>query len=439
MTCAGSPRRGWLPGSSSRVLPLLLDSAVFFEEPGVSLLLEVVFRTVCQTTHQRLAVDALRHLRLEAADRWVDLLLVHAAEFLAGCEAPDRRFGDYLGHVWFVPGPALGQAPAHACLWYDRTVDALRREQWAEAAFAAGALSHYVTDPFFPLNTARTEESSVIQQPLEWAVAAGYGRLQHILEYDLGGYPHVEVPSRPTWLPQLVQTGAVLASAHFAPLIDHFDMARAARDPLAGLDQEMEDRLAICLGHAVVGYARVLERALEEADVLPPAVDTTWSGFGQVLLVPLRQAARVLRWYRGQLEVAALEDELRRTGRVVANLTPEVREIRRLHAEQVLHVSLYELDRRPLAPIGSLHGSGAKMRWHPNRLLTRRLPQVTQELSPLWREACHTLRQITQSSGDERNRLDRSAAVPVYGTARSWPAAAPEPAGAVGTSNGVCG
>lgn len=368
----------------------------------MSLLLEVVFRTVCQSTHQRLAVDALRHLRGDAADRWADLFLVHAAELLAGCEAPDRQFQDYLGHVWFVQEPAWGQAPAHACLWYDRTVDALRRGQWAEAAFAAGALSHYVTDPFFPLNTARSEETSAIQMPLQWAVALSYGRLQQILEHDLGGYPHLEASRQANWLPHLVQTGAVLANAHVAPLVDHFDLARAVRDPLAGLDQEIQDRLAICLGHAVVAYARVLERAVEEGGVPPPEVDATWPGFAQVLAWPIRQIARWVRMWSEQLEIAALEDELRRTGRVVANLIPEVREIRRLHAEQVLRVPLYELDRRPLAPIGCLHGSGAAPRWHPSRLLTRRLPQVAPHPSPLWQEASQTARRLAQRARDER-------------------------------------
>jgi hypothetical protein len=418
----------------------------------VSLLWEVVFRTVCQTTHQRLAVDALRHLRIESADRWADLLLVHAAEFLAGCEAPDRRFQDFLGHVWFVDGPSFGEAPAHACLWYDRTVDAVRRRQWAEAAFAAGALSHYVTDPFFPLNTARTEESSALQQPLQWAVAWSYGRLQHLLEHDLGGYPRVETSRRADWLPHLVQTGAVLASAHFTPLIDHFDLGRAVRDPLAGLDQEAQDRLAICLGHAVVGYARVLERALEEADVQPPAVDATWPGFAHLLIWPLRQTVGWMRWWSEQLQVAALEDELKRTGRVVANLTPEVREVRRLHAEQVLHVSLYELDRRPLAPTGSLHASGSTPRWHPNRLLTRRLPQVCQELSPPWLEASQRARHLAQLAGDQRGLPGRSASDPcdhradqdthhgaTQGAARSWSGVGARSAGAAAVSDGMGG
>lgn len=404
----------------------------------MSLLLEVVFRTVCQTTHQRLAVDALRHLRLAAADQWADVFLVHAAELLAGCEAPDRRFQDYVGHVWFVNGPPLGEAPAYACLWYDRTVDALRRGQWAEAAFAAGALSHYVTDPFFPLNTARTEESSAIQRPLQWAVACSYGCLQQILEGDLGGYPQVETSPRADWLMHLVETGAVLASAHFAPLVDHFDLARAVRDPLAGLDQELQDRLAICLGHAVVGYARVLERALEEAAVPPPAVDATWSGFAHALAWPIRRAAQWVRQWNEQLEIAALDDELRRTGRVVANLTPEVREIRRLHAEQVLRVSLYELDRRPLGPIGSLHGSGAAPRWRPCRLRTRRLPPVTQELSPLWKEASRTARSLAKARGGERGRGD-GPLTPGQGAARSWPGAAPEPVGAPAPSGDLDG
>src|SRR5262245_48686453 len=121
----------------------------------MSLLLSLVFRSVCRTTHQRLAIDALRHLRLAEAEQWSDLLVLHYREFLAGCDAPDTRFKDFRNHVVHVADQYWGGAPQEARRWYGRLVDALRRRQWDEAAFAAGVLSHYVSDPFLPLNTAR--------------------------------------------------------------------------------------------------------------------------------------------------------------------------------------------------------------------------------------------------------------------------------------------
>ena len=37
------------------------------------------------------------------------------------------------------------------------------------------------------------------------------------------------------------------------------------KDPPAGLDQELKDAIAPLVGHAAVGFARVLDRAFEEA------------------------------------------------------------------------------------------------------------------------------------------------------------------------------
>ena len=95
----------------------------------MSLLLPLVFLIVCRTTHHRLAVDALRHLRLADAERWSDLLLHHHGEYLAGCEAPDTRFKDFRNHVLHVADGPWGGEPQEARRWYSRTVDALRRRE----------------------------------------------------------------------------------------------------------------------------------------------------------------------------------------------------------------------------------------------------------------------------------------------------------------------
>ena len=86
----------------------------------MSLLLSVVFRSVCRTTHHRLAVDALRHLRVPEAEKWSDLFLHHHAEYLAGSEAPDERFKDFRNHVLHVAENGWGGAPQEARRWYSR-------------------------------------------------------------------------------------------------------------------------------------------------------------------------------------------------------------------------------------------------------------------------------------------------------------------------------
>jgi zinc dependent phospholipase C len=353
----------------------------------VSLLLPVVFRSVCQSTHHRIAVDALRHLRLAEAERWSDLLLHHYGEYLAGCEAPDERFKDFRNHVLHVAENGWGGAPQEARRWYGRLVDAARRREWAEAAFAAGALSHYFSDPFMPLHTARSEEDTKIHRAIEWSIGNSYGRLQQIVEHNQQGYPQLETPRSDDWLERMIFTGAELAHEHYAVVLQHYDLERAVRDPLAGMDQECQDRIARCLAHAVVGFARVLERAIVEAEVEPPAVETTLQGFVVALGAPLRWLAGYVHDLSERMAIEAIFDEAQRTGKVVKNLPEDDREIRRLHAEEILKVPLHQLDQQPAGLTGTLYGSGEVERFHANRLITSAVLPSDAPVSAVWRDA----------------------------------------------------
>jgi hypothetical protein len=353
----------------------------------VSLLLSLVFRSVCRTTHHRIAVDALRHLRSAEAETWVDLLLVHHGELLAGCMAPDERFGDFRSHVVHVQENYWGDAPRECRRWYGRFVDGLRRRHWAEAAFAAGALSHYFSDPFMPLHTACSEEDTKVHRPLEWCINKCYGRLQHIIERDQRGYPQLETPRSNDWLEKMVLTGAELAHEHYTAVLQHFDLARALRDTMTGMDQDCQERIALCLSHAVVGVARVLERAIVEAEVEPPSVETTLSGFLAAATGPLFAASHYLAGLSERMNLEALLDEATRTGKVVNNLTASQREVRRLHAEEVLRVPLSRLDQQPAGLTGTLHGTGAAEGAYPNALICYPSPSLSDEISVAWRAA----------------------------------------------------
>jgi hypothetical protein len=398
----------------------------------MSLLLSTIFRHVCHSTHERLAVDALRHLRGQDAERWSDLLLHHHAEYLAGCRAPDERFKDFQNHVVLVlasgrrepPGKSdstigtyYGGAPQEACRWYGRLTDALRRREWAEAAFSAGTLSHYFSDPFMPLNTAHSEEATKVHRALEYCIDRSYGRLQHIIEHDQGGYPQLEAPRaasstgsgvfsgtsssimesgipektpdpfRPDWLGRMILTGAELAHEHYDTTLQHFDHERTVRDPLAGMDQECQDRIAQCLAHAVVGFARVLERAIAEAEVEPPPIETTLQGFLITLGSPLRAIGGHISTLSERMALEAALDEAQRTGKVIKNLSEEHREIRRFHAEEILRVPLHHLDQQPTSATGTLHGSGASERFHPKHVLTHAIIPTDAPVSTLWRDA----------------------------------------------------
>jgi len=353
----------------------------------VSLLLSTVFRSVCRSTHHRIAVDALRHLRGPDAERWSDLVLHHHAEYLAGSEAPDVRFKDFRNHVLHVNENGWGGAPQEACRWYGRLVDACRRREWSEAAFAAGVLSHYFCDPFMPLHTARSEEDTKVHRAIEWSIDKSYGRLQQIIERDHGGYPQLETPRSSDWLEKMVHIGAELSHEHYEPVLAHYDLARAAREAQAGMDQECQDRIAHCLAHAVVALARVLERALIEAEVEPPHSETTMQGFFVAASVPFRRVTNHLQDLSERMAIEAMFDEAQRTGKVIKNLSEDDREVRRAHAEEVLRLPLHQLDHQAVGLTGALHGSGAIERLHPNRLITSPVFPGDAPASAAWHDA----------------------------------------------------
>jgi hypothetical protein len=364
----------------------------------MSLLFSVVFRSVCRGTHPRLALDALRFLRGPDADGWSDLFVHHHGEYLSGSTAPDRQFQDFRNHVLHVGERPFGNAPHEARRWYSRTVDALRRREWSEAVWHAGVLSHYFSDPFMPLNTGHCEEQTQVHRAVEWCASQSYGELQQILTRDHGGYPQLEASQTPDWLERMVHTGAELAHEHYQPVLDHFDLARAVRDPLAGMDAECRERLATCLGHAVVGFARVLERAIAEAEVEPPPVETTLQGFGIGLAQPLRWLGRQVTDASDRLAIESVYDEVQRIGKALKNLSAEQREVRRLYAEEVLRVSLHQLDHQPSGLTGTLHRQAADEPRYPNRLITSPPLHAPPRASAAW--------------GDARRRVQQRSEVP---------------------------
>jgi hypothetical protein len=351
-----------------------VPQSLLAKRAAVSLLFQVVFAT-CRSTHHRLALDSLRHVRGGDAEEWGDLFLHYHGEYLRGSKAPDEQFKDFRNHVLHVGENFWGGAVGEATRWYGRTVDSLQRKEWPDAVYSAGVLSHYFSDPFMPLHTAQSEQETQVHRALEWSVAKSYGELQQIIEFDLGGYPRVETPRvdgapASDWLGRMILAGAQAANEHYQAVIDHYDLARGAKNPLAGMDGECKSRIARCLSLAVVGFARVLELAFAEAEVEPPPVEHTLQGFFAALTAPISVIANQFRDLSERMTIEAIYDEVQRTGKVVKNLPEDDREIRRLHAEEVLRIPLYQLDQQPAKPAGLQFGQGLSDSQHRNRLIT---------------------------------------------------------------------
>ena len=240
-----------------------------------STLFNVLFAWKCSSTHHKLALDALHQIQGDTSENWRNLCLAHIDIYLDGSKAPDNKFKDFRNHVLHVRDNYWGGAIAATQLWYGRTVEALRAKKWSDAIYAAGVLSHYYTDPIQPFHTGQCEAEGIVHRAAEWSIACAYRELTDILAADLGGWPMVTVPTGVDWLAKMVVAGADQANPHYEVCLDHYDLKKGVKDPPTGLDQEMKDRLAKLIGHAVVGYARIMERAFAEANVTLPATNIT--------------------------------------------------------------------------------------------------------------------------------------------------------------------
>ncbi len=331
----------------------------------MSLLYAVVFASRCRSNHHRLVVDALRRLDCADAEDWRNLLLHYHAEYLAGAKAPDEVFKDFKNHVLHVRDRDWGGAVEACEEWYRRTVRALAAKDWKQAAWSAGVLSHYYVDPIQPFHTHQTEEEGVIHRAVEWSFSKSYATFQQIIETDLGGYPKIEAPAGENWLAEMVRAGAMASNPHYELIIDHFDLAASLKDPRAGLDQELKDTVAKLVGHAVSGFARILERAFAEAAVKPPRVGGTLQAFFLALETPIQSVLKLIDDAAARREVEAQYEEFRRTGKVRATLGEDDKVVRALYAAEVLKTPLSSLDAKWPREIGSKIGEGAASRGKP--------------------------------------------------------------------------
>ena len=344
----------------------------------MSLLQRVLFAAATKNTHHRLALDALDQLRHEQAERWRNTLLYHYEAYLKGSKAPDDEFKDFQNHVLHVQDNYWGGAVKTAQLWYKLTVDALKLGDWKEAAYSAGVLSHYVSDPFMPFHTGQTEAEGKVHRACEWSIAQSYVELRNILRQDLGGYPALETPATSTWLGDLIRFGAEEANKHYDVCLEHYNLALGVKDPPRGLDQELKDRIAAQLGLAAVAIARVLDRAFQDAAMVPPNLSLTLETLISTSIVPIFWITKKLTDVKDRASVMAIYDEVQRTGKAVATLPEDERMVRKLHAEQVLKKPLRELDAEKPKPTGTQHGQGAAPRVRSNRAHILTLPSLLQ-------------------------------------------------------------
>lgn len=323
----------------------------------MNLLFRVLYAQKCSSTHHKLAMDSLRYLQVTDCDDWVRLFLANIELYMDGAKAPDKKFKDFRNHVLHVSDNFWGGAVPTAEQWYARLVEQLKAKDWRRAVYCAGVLSHYVTDPLMPLHTGQTEDEGQVHKFIEWGTCKIYGELindPQATESIQNWKPPENITST-DWLALLIIDGAQAAHGYYDVMIDHYDPAIGRRKPENGFDETSKAALAELLGRSVKAWAHILDQAIIESRVSPPkrslSIATVLSG----LSTPLFWITRKLHDKKDRDAVQKIWDELQATGKVINALPEDDRTIRSAHADEVLGVSIEELDRKPVRKAGSLH------------------------------------------------------------------------------------
>lgn len=293
----------------------------------MSLVSRVLEAAYCKGTHHKLAVHALDYLQCPGGEKWKDLILSHHTAYLRGSKDPDKVFKDFKNHVLHVRGDLWGGAPGEAREWFEDTVAALEESNWGEAAYAAGVLSHYLTDPLMPFHTGQSEAESNIHRAFEWSVAKSYDQMKPEIDRFAAQFS-VDAACDDGWLEKLIEDSARFSNRDYETLIEEYDFAAGTKDPPSGLNLVCRERLAKHLGYAQRLHAYVLDRAIEEAGASPPSVSLALRGVVAALEIPVRWVTAKMADQGEKKIVEAMFKEFSETGRVEKTLTEDVRTIR---------------------------------------------------------------------------------------------------------------
>lgn len=290
------------------------------------LLFDILYAAHANGTHHKLAMDALNHLPAENSERRRNLFLKYYEPYLRGSKDPDKKFKDFRNHVLHPSQDYWGGAEKAARKWYDLLVEAIRSEKWKEAAYNAGVLSHYYSDPIMPFHTGSSEAENNIHRAAEWSIACSYDRLRSTVE--LRGLPAVRMPNGSNWLEQMVRDGATKSHAHYQTLIDHYNFKQGRRNPPRGLDMTCRDIASEMIGYAIAGFAKILNRAFEEAAHEPPYVLLVVETVFATLEMPVQWVTKRMENAEQAELVRQMFREYQKTGKVERHLPEDVRVVR---------------------------------------------------------------------------------------------------------------
>ncbi len=300
----------------------------------MTLAFRIICAAHCSGTHHKLAMDSLLRIGNEYSPRWRDLFLKYAGRYVEGAKAPDKDFRDFSNHVLHVQDDFWGGADDQAFIWYEKLVASLKAKDWSQAAYDAGVLSHYYTDPIQPLHTAQSEAENNIHRAFEWSISKSYETLRAIGEREFSD-TKVSHEDEYDWLERLVRKGAAKARTHYEVLVASYDFKAGAKKPPEGLNNASKIILAELIVYASVGFAGILDRAFQDAAVIPPHVNLTLEKIFSGLKIPVKWVTNKLEDRAERKLVLNMYNEFEQTGKVEKYLPEDDRLVRDLYYEEV--------------------------------------------------------------------------------------------------------
>ncbi|MBI1247377.1 DUF4332 domain-containing protein [bacterium] len=354
----------------------------------MNLLFDILYAAHANGTHHKLAMDALNHLSGEQSERRRNIILKHHEAYLRGSKDPDKKFRDFRNHVLHVEQNYWGGAEKAARKWYDLLVESIRSGQWNQAAYHAGVVSHYYTDPLMPFHTGQSEAENNIHRAAEWSISCAYNRLRAAAE--LRGLPGVRMPSGGDWLEQMVREGAEKSHTHYQTLIDHYNFKLGRRKPERGLDVVCRDICTELIGHAISGFSKILNRAFDEAANQPPYVLLVAETVVATLEIPIQWVTQRMENAQEAELVRQMFREYQKSGKVERHLTEDVRairdelaaDLRREHPTEDDSLSLHQVPQLPEVSLASLKLVGTRSMPKPKPTPTKPEPKIEDKPTP---------------------------------------------------------
>ncbi len=280
----------------------------------------------CKSTHHYFALDALLEVQSEEGHKLANLLLSYYQEYLTGAKDPDNVFKDFENHVLHVRDNFWGGAARTASRWYAKSLLLLEQQNWKEAAYSIGVLSHYFTDPFMPLHTGQTERESIVHRPMEWSVKCAYDEIYTLASED-PSLPSFALTDDTDWLSLAIQDAATIANQHYETLIEQYNMAESSKQPALALNRSSKRILAELFTLALTGWGAVLDRLAQQTPTGIADRSLTPATLIAGLQMPLQSLLKKIDSAKQKNEVAKIYEEFQTTGRVVRNLPVEQRTV----------------------------------------------------------------------------------------------------------------